>query len=367
MIEHFRNKIRLRWRFGGQRYSITVGPNSKETLNEAQVILREINRDIKRGKFDTTLSRYKKTGQNDEDVKTSVSQARDHYKNWLTTFGNSIPINVITTGNMLYKWGPIQLSEIPDKMSAQKLAPVTFNMRLNILRRFCKWLQKKEIVVTDPLSGMENRRGGTKRSQRRPFDDDEIKAVLDAFRNNTFSKSNTWPHNHYYPFLRFMTLTGVRNAEAIGLQISRVNLNKGVITIDQAFARTIKGDNAKARILKGTKTSSIRYLPLTDELREVLTPLCAGRKPNEFVFTSHTGNPINDRMFQQRFFKPVLKELGIEERDLYALRHTFGTIAIEQGFTPLEAGYLMGHNNPKTILEKYAHLRSVPTKLPKIP
>jgi integrase len=367
MVEHFRNTIRLRWRFGGLRYSITVGPDSQETLSEAQRLSKEIALDIKRGRFDVTLSRYKNTSKYAEGVKeTSQSRVRDLYKIWLTIFGETAPMNVITTGKMVNKWGSIDLSQMPEKMSAEKLAPVTFNIRLNILRRFCKWLKKKEYTTKDLLSEIENRRGNKTRPQRRPFDA-EIIQVLEAFKNNTFSKSNTWPHNHYYPFLCFMVHTGVRNAEAIGLQVGRVNFKKSVITIDQAFARTLKGDNAKARVLKGTKTNNIRHLPLTGQLAELLVPLCEGRKPDEFVFTSHIGNPVNDRMFQQKFLKPVLKKLDIEERDLYALRHTFGTMAIEQGFTPLEAGYLMGHNNPRTILDKYAHLRKKPTRLPKIP
>jgi integrase len=74
---------------------------------------------------------------------------------------------------------------------------------------------------------------------------------------------------------------------------------------------------------------------------------------------------IDDRMFQNRVFKIVLKELKIRERDLYACRHTFGSRCIEAGMTPVMTAFLMG-NNPETALRNYTHQISLPDSLPKI-
>lgn len=83
------------------------------------------------------------------------------------------------------------------------------------------------------------------------------------------------------------------------------------------------------------------------------------------MFQSFSGGAIDDRMFQRRVFKPVLKELGIANRDLYACRHTFGSRCIDQGITPVMTAFLMG-NNPETALRNYTHQITLPKSLPDI-
>lgn len=227
---------------------------------------------------------------------------------------------------------------------------------------------KKKTITSNPIEDVENQkdRNKIKRTQRRPFDDDEITSILKAFKTNQFSRSTTYPHSTYYPFVKFIFSTGVRNAEAIGLLVKKVNFKKKYVTIDLAFAKTRKGSHVKARVLKATKNCNSRNLPLTPELVKLLKPLCENKSPGEFVFVNSRGNAIDDRMFQKRIFKPVLRKLGIEERDLYAIRHTFGTVAMEQHINPLDAAYLMGHTTTRTMIENYLHLRRVPDRMPKI-
>jgi integrase len=106
-------------------------------------------------------------------------------------------------------------------------------------------------------------------------------------------------------------------------------------------------------------------LPLTDDLLNVLQPLIAKKQSDDLVFLSFSGGAIDDRMFQRRVFKPVLKGLGITDRDLYACRHTFGSRCIDQGITPVMTAFLMG-NNPETALRNYTHQITLPQDLPSI-
>jgi integrase len=63
-------------------------------------------------------------------------------------------------------------------------------------------------------------------------------------------------------------------------------------------------------------------------------------------------------------FKPILQKLNIEERVLYALRHSFGTRAVEQGMSLYEAAQLMGHSSIETTMRNYIHLINRPKNLP---
>jgi integrase len=105
---------------------------------------------------------------------------------------------------------------------------------------------------------------------------------------------------------------------------------------------------------------------MNDQLIELLTPICKRKNSWDFVFTTCYKNPIDNRNFNKRILKPLLKKLNIPERDLYAARHTFGTIAIEKNVDILSIAYLMGHSKPRVVLDHYAKLRNKPTVLPKI-
>jgi integrase len=83
------------------------------------------------------------------------------------------------------------------------------------------------------------------------------------------------------------------------------------------------------------------------------------------LFQSFNGLAIDDRMFQRRVFKPILKQLNIEDRVLYACRHTFGSRCIDAGITPVMTAFLMG-NNPETALRNYTHQITIPRDLPNI-
>jgi integrase len=131
------------------------------------------------------------------------------------------------------------------------------------------------------------------------------------------------------------------------------------------LARSLKGTSAVLRIRKETKNGKERVLPLTPDLYEILYPLMEGKQEDDLVFQSPNGLAIDDNNFQTRVFKKVLRELKIEERVLYACRHTFGSRCIDSGITPVMTAFLMG-NNPETALRNYTHQLNFPKELPSI-
>jgi integrase len=358
-IEVFRSKLRIRFTYQKRRYSVTIGENLPENHKTAKAIIIQLKADIRSGNFDDTLSPYK---QERIGVAPKSFPMALYYSQWLLIFGNSVPYNVLTTQRMINKWDIKLPSEMPNYLIRQSLAPNTFNNRLNILKRFAKWLVKYQLIHENPLEDIVSLKVKMKREQRKPFEDEEIALILDALQTNKYNRNGS----KYYDFVKFMFMTGVRNAEAIGLQVRKIDFTRKLITIDQTLARTRKGSYANARIFKSTKTGSSRFLPMDKQLEILLRKASVNKAGKDLVFTSVNGKAIDDQQFQKRVFKPMLKYLGIPERDLYATRHTFGTMAIEQGINPIDAGYLMGHSNPKTVLTCYSHLRFVPKKLPSI-
>ncbi len=97
-----------------------------------------------------------------------------------------------------------------------------------------------------------------------------------------------------------------------------------------------------ARIRKETKNGKERILPLTEDLKDIILPLTLNKKSDELLFQSHKKKAIDDQIFQRRIFKKVLEKLGVEERVLYACRHTFGSRCINEGFTRVMTAFPYG-------------------------
>ena len=228
--------------------------------------------------------------------------------------------------SMLRKWGEIFPENIQIKLNTETFCAGTYNRRLAMLKDFVKWLVKAGIWNMNMLEDINPKRvKKIIQPKRKPFTKMEISRVLKAFKNDSFCPiSSAHKHSHYYPFIYFIFKTGVRNAEAIGLRVSSIDIKTKTIVIKEVLARSLKGTSAAQRVRKETKNGKIRKLPLTSDLTKILIPLIIGKQSDELVFQSPTGLAIDDHNFQNRIFKKILEKLGIEERVLYACRHTFG-------------------------------------------
>jgi integrase len=390
-ISSSRGWIRLRWRYGGERFSLNLPYRySPEYMHHATIKVTEIKLDMLKGCFDTTLEKYKAITaptpaimsqpviQEPKEEAITKTQAAILLKDlipkfnfWATAIRNIDVENTtyyLYTRDLLEKWGDFKIDDVPAKLSEQNYAVSSYNDRLSCLNNFFAWLLKRAHISNNPLDEVRRRKKKRKITEKRmPLEEQEILIFLEAIRNDTHCpKSSSNKHSHYYPFLTFIFYTGVRNAEAIGLRVRHVDTVNKQVEISESFARTVKGSNHAARIRKGTKTENARYLPLTDDLIILLEKQIAGKQPDDFVFPSPHGLSIDDRLLQRRIVKPVMKKLGFGDRVLYAARHSFGTRAVQQGMALTEVAYLMGHTTVETAMRNYVSVTKPALTLPLI-
>ncbi len=366
-IENFRERIRLRWRYQTKRYSLSLHSYNKMNLLEARKTAIQIEQDMVRNEFDHTLKKYKVEQDVPEPIIKSIV---GYFEEWVSDYKQmdcNKNSDYFYIRNTIRKWGDFKEADLLPKLNMEAFSPKTYNNRLSILRAFAGWLVKQKIWITNPLEDVNSKKvKKTEKPDRKPFTESEISAILGAFKNDTYCpKSSRYTHSHYYPFIYFVFKTGVRNSEAIGLRVGSLDLVNNIVHIKEALARTVNGTHASARVRKETKNGKERMLPLTRDMLEVLKPFIVGKQPDDLVFQSFNGLAIDDRMFQRRIFKPILKHLNIEDRVLYACRHTFGSRCIDAGITPVMTAFLMG-NNPETALRNYTHQINIPKELPNI-
>ncbi|NLR58151.1 tyrosine-type recombinase/integrase [Chitinophaga polysaccharea] len=398
-IEDHRGKIRLRWRYNGVRYPLNLPyAYTAENMHHATVKIAEIKLDILKGCFDPTLEKYREVpsqslpirkparqkgspiqqngsqvdrGNQDDNYPINIKDLLSLFVYWVINI-KSVDIEntsyYFNAKRLLEKWKDLPIDDVPEKLNSLKVAPTTYNDRLTCIRGFFAWLFKKGKIPANPLDDVKRRKKRKRLSdKRRPLTETEILLFLDAIKNDTYCPAaSQFKHSHYYPFFHFIFQTGVRNAEAIGLRVKHVNLVLRTVEISETFARTKKGTNHSARIRKGTKTENTRYLPLSDELLDMLRVQVKDKQADNFVFLSPKGLSIDDHMLQQRIFKPVMKALGFGDKDLYVARHSYGTRSIEQGIPATSTAYAMGHSTVETVIRNYVAIAKPSTSLAQI-
>jgi integrase len=359
-------KLYLHFRANGKRFRFSLGiTDTSIGRKKAESIAYKIEVDILSGNFDPTLEKYSSKPKIILEKTTSVLEMWQKWVKSLRLSKRTENGHYKAIEAMITRWGKVKLDQIPEKLQSEKLSSVTFNQRLSYLKRFLNWCREEKLIEVNPLIKVKPRKESRSKAKRKPFSTNEVQRILEAFRTDSCcNPKSAYKHSQYYPFVKFLFLTGCRISEAIGIRVRDVDLETGEIEISSTLARSDTGlTSGKQRVRKPTKTENIRYLRMNESLKELVSTAIAGKKPDDLLFTSPKGNPIDDHSFSQRIWKPVLLVLGLEYRVPYAGRHTLATRAIEAGMPINQVSYILGHSDVQTTLSFYTH-KSKPAEMP---
>ena len=154
----------------------------------------------------------------------------------------------------------------------------------------------------------------------------------------------------------FALFCGLRIGEVCGLRWEDVNLAARTIRVERTVERIADlTPNAKSRtklIIGEPKTrSSLREIPLPGFLARRLEGF---ERENGCYLISGLNTPCEPSVFYGRY-KRFMRKYGMGEYTFHALRHTFATRCIEEGFDPKSLSEILGHSNVTTTLGIYVH------------
>ena len=160
--------------------------------------------------------------------------------------------------------------------------------------------------------------------------------------------------------------TGCRIGEILGLTYE--DFQDGLLRVNKQHARELDFDedgNIKAKydINEPKTANSIRKIPLH---KTVLSELSIHKQwhlkeqlkngyRTDYLFTTSSGKlyePSNVRTALNRYYKKI----GVEEKNIHAYRHTFGTNLCRQGVPIQTASKLLGHDDISTTAKYYVNV-----------
>lgn len=151
--------------------------------------------------------------------------------------------------------------------------------------------------------------------------------------------------------------SGLRIGEICALQWKDLDIAAGEIHISKTLSRIWLSDgNEKEYTLSigAPKTaSSIRDIPITKTLADIIKPLRRVMNPEYFI-VSNDSRPLEPRYYRDYFVK-ILAKVGIPPTRFHALRHSFATRCIESKCDYKTVSVILGHASISTTLDMYVH------------
>ena len=150
--------------------------------------------------------------------------------------------------------------------------------------------------------------------------------------------------------------TGLRIGEICALKWDCIDLEKRVLqikyTMQRIYNKIEKNSMIKIDIPKSEK--SVRTIPISTKIYNILKPLKKQYAKNSFFLTGSSDTYLEPRTYQKMFEK-CMKECKIKDLHFHSLRHSFASDCINIGMDTKSLSEVLGHNDIKTTLQTYVH------------
>ncbi len=149
--------------------------------------------------------------------------------------------------------------------------------------------------------------------------------------------------------------TGLRQGEAFGLALDRVDSATAMVTVNQ---QVIIAD--RRPILATPKTSSsVRDVPMPDFVQEAIAEHARrlNLDENDVLCRTAKGTLFRRDYYNRYIWKPAIQAVGLmADTTCHDLRHTFASTALAEGVPISEVSRWLGHKSITTTVDLYGHL-----------
>jgi integrase/recombinase XerD len=241
----------------------------------------------------------------------TIASYRSHLAFFLAWLDRETDVTEITgvTPEVLHAW-QTHLYGCTDE-DGKGLSIATQAARLSVLRSFFRYLVKTDVLLYDPSSSLElpKRKGILPRSILSKQEVARLLAAPDATTSLGLRDR---------AMLEVLYSTGIRNAELRALQVYDLDLDRGLVRINE-------GKNAKDRVVPLGQAACTWLREYLAEARPGLLKARAGPETEQTLFLSKTGRPLVPLGVLYPL-KKYARKAGIERSVTpHTLRHTFAT------------------------------------------
>jgi integrase len=236
-------------------------------------------------------------------------------------------------------------------LERQGLRPTTIHAYLMPLRGVMGYAVRRGFTSVNPCDQL-TRDDRPQVVEQRPdhvWSDEEIEALVDAAEQLARKPESRYD---YAPLIRTALYTGLRLGELLGLRWEDVDLQDAVLHVRRQWTRAAEYGPTKSR-------AGVRRIPLSADMKAYLAALKLRSDysgDQDPVFVSRSGKPLGHRNVTRRGFEVAAELAGIEGVTFHSMRHAFASRMISRGIEPVALASLMGHEDARITLSRYAHV-----------
>ena len=275
-------------------------------------------------------------------VRPSSHQTYKGYiENHIKTNIGDIPIEKLTS-LQLQKFYRLLLTEgrvprIESEKQPKGLSAKTVRNINQVISSAMDMAVRHKLILTKPTEGCELPKVEHREMKTRPAE------RLGAFLREA---KESGVYELYYMDLA----TGLSRGELLGLKWEDVDLQNGIIHVRRQVARV----DGEVKELPLKTKNSYRNISISQDAVAMLTEMEAHRS-SDYVFPSSTGGLISPDSVNNMLHR-VLKRAGLPSIRFHDLRHTFATLALQNGVDIKTVSGMLGHADPGFTLDTYAHV-----------
>jgi integrase len=166
----------------------------------------------------------------------------------------------------------------------------------------------------------------------------------------------------YAPLFALLVHTGLRRGEALALQWSDVDLDRGLLRVRGTLNRV----QGRLLVTEPKTAKSRRFIPLSSPAERLLHSIAAAQAEERqhagslwqetgFVFTTETGEPCDPRN-ALRALKVAAARAGLPHAGLHTLRHSAASVLLSAGVPLKVVSEILGHSSVAITGDVYGHV-----------
>ena len=231
-----------------------------------------------------------------------------------------------------------RVDRLESRHQAKGLSPKTVRNIHQIISSAMSLAKEQKLIVANPAEGCALPRLEHREMKTLPVE--QLQSFLREAKESGV-------YELYYLELA----TGLRRGELLGLKWEDIDLERGDLRVRRQIAR-INGEVVEAPLK--TK-NAYRTLPLAEDTVSILLEQKEKVGGSPWVFPSPTGGPISPDSVLHMLHR-VLKRAGLPRVRFRDLRHTFATLALQNGVDVKTVSGMRGHFSAEFTLDTYAHV-----------
>lgn len=285
-----------------------------------------------------------------ELAETTLANYLSHIRNHILPAIGHMRLDQVMPLHIINMLNDMKRKDADDKPLSERTKQDTYLTIRNIFERAVEW----QIIKENPVKNVRKPRVKEDK-ELIVYDEEEVAALFTSVENEPF---------HWRMFLTLILAAGLRRSECLGLEWSKVDLEKGTVDITQVIT---KGRNGA--VIKGPKSKkSKRLLSLPESVVEELKFFQLQwkkekmrmrdkwiEKDRQWVFCNEDGthfHPDTPTTWWTRF----TKRADVRYIKLHDLRHTSATLLINQGVHAKIISERLGHSDIRVTMNTYGHV-----------